>query len=110
MALSKIEGITFNVKGNGLMYPYMIGGREMITGVQDENGNPIKSLILPLRPVDLNLEQDEGISRFCKSKVNERWRFRVTNGKVPGAFFMLKWAAMYTIPLYSAREESELGG
>ena len=108
MALSKIEGFTLNARGNGTLYPYFIAGRTVVTG-QNELG-PIHGTVIPCRPIDLEIMENEGLSRMVPSKVSERWRMRFTNGKVPGAFFMLKWLAIYTIPLYQARSESELGG
>lgn len=108
MALSKIEGFTLNARGNGTLYPYAIGGRAMVTG-QDDKG-PIKSLLLPLRPIDLGLMESEGISRMSPSRVNERWRLRFTNGKKPDAWFSLKWLSIYTIPFAASRDQSESGG
>lgn len=110
MALSKIEGFTLNARGAGTLYPYFIGGRSMITGQQDLQGNPVKSLIIPCRPIDLDILESEGLSRMVPSKINERWRMEFNNGKQPNAWFELKWLAMYSIPMYSAREQSEVGG
>lgn len=109
MALCKFEGFSMNARGNGTLFPYAIAGRTMFTG-WDENLNPLHSNILPLRPIDLNIMESEGLSRMAPSKVNERWRLRVTNGKVPGAWFSLKTIIMYTIPMFAARDESEAGG
>jgi hypothetical protein len=109
MALSKIEGFTLNARGSGTLYPYFIGGRELVTG-QNEDGSPIKSLLLPCRTVDLSAMQSEGISRMVPSRVNERFRMRFTNGKVAGSYFSLKWLAMYSIPFAGARDESEGNG
>ena len=108
MSLSKIEGFTLNARGNGTLYPYFIGGREMITG-QNQQG-PLKGLIIPCRPIALDVNENEGLSRMVPSKISERWRMRFTNGKQANSWFSLKWLAMYTIPMYSARDESELGG
>jgi hypothetical protein len=108
MALSKIEGFTLNARGNGTLYPYFLAGRTVVTG-QNTLG-PIHGTIIPCRPIDLDIMENEGMSRMVPSKISERWRMRFTNGKVPGAWFNLKWLAMYTIPMFSAREESELGG
>ena len=108
MALCKIEGFSLNAKGNGTLYPYVIAGRAMVTG--QNNLGPIRSNILACRPIQLDILENEGLSRMVPSKLNERFRMRFTNGKVPDAWFSLKWLAMYTIPFYSARDESEVGG
>jgi hypothetical protein len=110
MALSKIEGFTLNARGNGTLYPYFIGGRQMLTNTVDDTGKAIRGLILPCRPIDLNVLESEGLSRMVPSKINERWRMEFNNGKVPDAWFELKWLAMYSIPMYQARDESEMGG
>jgi len=110
MALSKIEGFTLNARGNGTLYPYFIGGRQMLTNTVDATGNAIKGLILPCRPIDLNILESEGLSRMVPSKINERWRMEFNNGRVADSWFELKWLAMYSIPMYQARDESEMGG
>ena len=81
----------------------------MITGY-DEQGEPIRDFVIPVRPLDLNIVSTEGQSRMVPSKISEKWRLRLTNGKVPDAWFNCKWIAMYTIPMFAAREESEVGG
>ena len=108
MALCKIEGFTLNARGNGTLYPYFLAGRTVVTG--ENQLGPIHGTIIPCRPIDLDIMENEGLSRMVPSKLSERWRMRFTNGKVPGAFFMLKWLAIYTIPMYQARDESEAGG
>jgi hypothetical protein len=110
MALCKFEGFSLNAKGNGTLYPYALAGRAMVTS-WDENGQAVnRNNILPLRPVDLDVMESEGLSRMAPSKINERWRMRFWNGKVPDAWFSLKLLIMYTIPMFSARDESEAGG
>lgn len=110
MSLCKIEGFTLNARGNGTLYPYFLAARTMVTS-WDENGQAVnRNNILPCRPVDLNIMESEGLSRMVPSKWNEKWRMRFTNGKVPDTWFSLKWLAMYSIPVFVAREESELGG
>jgi hypothetical protein len=108
MALCKIEGFTLNARGNGTLYPYFLAGRTVVTG--ENQLGPLHGTIIPCRPIDLDIMESEGLSRMVPSKLSERWRMRFTNGRVPGAFFMLKWLAMYTIPMYQARDESEAGG
>jgi hypothetical protein len=108
MALSKIEGFTLNARGNGTLFPYFLAGRTMVTGQNDLG--PIRSNIIACRPIQLDIMENEGLSRMVPSKVNERWRMRFTNGKIADAWFSLKYLAMYSIPMYSGREESEQGG
>lgn len=108
MSLSKIEGFTLNARGNGTLYPYMLAGRTVLTS--ENQLGPLHGTIIPCRPIDLDVMENEGLSRMVPSKINERWRMRFTNAKVADAWFALKWLAIYTIPMYQARDESELGG
>jgi len=109
MALSKIEGFTLNARGNGQIYAYFLAGRDMVTG-QSESG-PIRSKVLRVaRPIDLTVDQNQGISRMVPSKVNERWRMHFDNGKQADNWASLKWLAIYSIPMYGARDQSEAGG
>ena len=107
MALCKIEGFTLNARGNGTLYPYFIAARAMVVG-RDADGGAISGNIIPCRPIDLDIMEMKGLSRMVPSKVNEKWRMRFTNGKVADAWFNLKWLSMYSIPMYSAREENEM--
>lgn len=107
MALSKIEGFLLNARGAGLLYPWVLAARKSAFG---QKGGPKKALAIRARPIDLDIDQGEGISRAVPTKLNEKWRLRFTNGKVPGAWASLKWAAIYTIPMFSGRAESESGG
>jgi hypothetical protein len=108
MSLSKIEGFTLNARGNGTLYPYFLAGRTMVTD-QNQLG-PVHGTIIPCRPIQLDVMENEGLSRMVPSKINERWRMRFTNGKVADAWFALKWLAIYSIPMYQARDSSEAGG
>lgn len=107
MAQSKCEGFLLNARGSGLLYSWLLAARKSAFGQQ---GGPKKRLSIPVRPIDLDVDQGEGISRAVPTKMNEKWRLRFTNGKVPGAWASLKWAAIYTIPMFSGRAESESGG
>ncbi|MGA7885234.1 MAG: hypothetical protein WCA44_05780 [Acidobacteriaceae bacterium] len=108
MALCKIEGFSLNARGNGTLYPYFLAGRTMVTG--EVPLGPINPLVIACRPVDLDIMENEGLSRMVPSRISERWRMRFTNGGIPGAWFALKSLSIYAIPMYQAREESELGG
>jgi hypothetical protein len=108
MALCKIEGFTLNARGNGTLYPYFLAARAMVTG-QGPDG-PLHGNIIACRPIQLDINEMEGLSRMVPSKLNEKWRMRFSNGRVPDAWFSLKWLAIYSIPMYSARDESESGG
>ena len=109
MALIKIEGFSLNARGQGTLFPYFLAGRDMLTGY-NQQGNPMMSRMIACRPIDLDVEEDEGLSRMVPSKINERWRMRYTNGKVKDSWFSLKWLAMYQIPFASARPQSQGGG
>lgn len=108
MAMSKIEGFQLNAKGNGKIYPRLIGGRKMLYD-QPESG-PVESLFIPLPPLDLNIEQSEGISYEVEERYNEKWRIGFSNGKVAGAWASIKWVSIFSIPFFSARDGGERGG
>lgn len=105
MALGRIEGFVGNMRGAGTIFPSFLAARDMVFD-QGESG-PIRSKEIPCKPVDLNLEQGIGITRKVVKKYNERWRMRFTNGKQPGAWASLKYLAIYTIPMFAGREESQ---
>jgi len=98
----KPEGFNLNATGNGTLFPFFIGARDMVTGNAQE-----KSRILPLRPVALTPDQNEGITRKCPPKINEYWRVRFTNGKIPGNFKSLKFMTMYIIPWSGGRDPGD---
>lgn len=107
MALSKIEGFQLNAKGNGKIYPRLIGGRKML--FDTENGQ-VDQLWIPLPAMDLNIEQSEGISYEVEERYNEKWRVGFSNGKVPGAWASIKWISIFAIPFFTAHEGGEAGG
>lgn len=109
MAVSKCEGFVLNARGAGKLFAWMLGMRASKYGQQQ--GAPAKPPVIPVRrPIDLDIEQGEGITRAVPTVLSEKWRMRFTNGKVPGAWCSIKWLGIYTIPMYSGREESEKGG
>lgn len=108
LALCKIEGFSMNARGNGVLYPYFIAGRAKFDN-QHKSG-PLDKNVLAVRPINLTPDENEGLSRMVPSKLNERWRLRWSNGKVPGAWWSVKWAAIYSIPMFGARPESQQGG
>lgn len=111
MTLRKIEGFNLNARGLGQLFPSFLAGRAMVTDWNPDGSPAKRSFELKCRAIDLVPNQSVGISRWAPAaKINERWRLRFTNGKVPGAWAELKYAALYSIPWSSGRGESELGG
>ena len=94
--------------GDGLLFAWLLGARKSAFG--QSKGMPKQPLVIRVRPINLDIDQGEGISRAVATKLNEKWRLRFTNGKIAGAWASLKWAAIYSIPMYSGRTESESGG
>jgi len=103
-ALSKCEGLNLNARGYGLINATFLSGRDMLTDWQP--GSPTTRAV-KVRPFDLSLNQSAGISRNVESRVNEHWMVEFDNGKQPGVWAELKYLAIYTIPMYSARDGSE---
>jgi hypothetical protein len=109
MALSKLEGFVLNARGAGKIPVWLLAMRASAYG--QARGKPKVPLAIRVkRDIDLDVEQGEGISRGMRGPLSEKWRMRFTNGKVPGAWCSLKWAAIYVIPMFGGRTESERGG
>lgn len=107
MAVSQIEGFVLNARGNGKIPWWILGARKSAYGQTSGSKQPL--VIQGKRPIDLNIEQGQGISRTVPPKLNEKWRLRFTNGKQAGTWASLKWAAIYVVPMYSGRTEGKSG-
>lgn len=103
MTVLKIIGVNINARGNGLLFASFLAMRTMVT----DRLAGTTSKELKLQPITLTPDEAIGISRMCPSKINERWRLRLTNGKVKDAWFDMKYATIFTSPVATAREESE---
>lgn len=108
MAVSKIEGFALNARGAGKIQAWILAARKSAFG--QATSGPKQPLAIRVRDIDLDVEQGEGISRAVTDKLNEKWRLRFTNGKQADCWASLKWAAIYTIPTFTGRAESERGG
>lgn len=106
-ALCKPEGYNLNATGEGLLLSSFIASREMVT---DEGGE--QKLIqetdeMEMDPVALSPKQVAGITRKCGPSLNEFWRVRFTNGKVPGSWFSLKALTTFVIPFTGGRDAGD---
>lgn len=103
MSLGKLAGINLNVRGNGKMtVSFLPGGKKATDWHPGDKDYEVK-----LRPVDLTPDPSKGISRPAPARLNERWRPRFTNGKVPDAWFAIKMAVVYVTPMFQGRESGE---
>lgn len=102
-AMCKPEGFNLNATGSGLCYASLLAARDMVTGPGE------KSKEIQLRPIPLDPDQKIGITRKAPVKINEFWRVRFTNGKVPDAWVSLKCMTFYLIPFTAGRGEQDRG-
>lgn len=106
-AVCKPEGFNLNAAGWGTMFPSFISSRDMVS---DEGGETklIQELEeLVMEPVTLTPKQNIGITRKCPPSVNEFWRLRFTNGKIPNNWFSLKQVTSYIIPVTPGRDPGD---
>ena len=103
LGLSKIEGFTLNATGDGTINASFFAARDMKTDWHPAG----KSRELRVRPFDLSIDQQAGISRKVPSKLNEYWGLEFNNGKRPDVWCSLKFLKVYTIPTFDSREEDE---
>lgn len=102
-ALSHLQGANFNVRGYGLLYASFIPGARMVTDWRPGD----KPFEVKLRPLELELVPTKGITRMAPSRTNEKWRLRLTNGKVADNWCAIKEAIVFTSPMFSGREVNE---
>lgn len=98
-ALSHLQGVNLSVRGVGELYVSFIPGARQVTDWKPGD----KVFEVKLRPMELQLVPSKGISRNTPPKLNEKWRMRVTNGKVPDAWFALKEAVVFTSTMFQGR-------
>jgi hypothetical protein len=106
-AVCKPEGMNLNACGNGQLLTSFIASRDAVT---DEGGEQklIQELDeLVMDPIDLTPVQTAGITRKCAPSVNEFWRVRLSNGKVPGSWNSLKAMTTYMIPVTVGRDPGD---
>lgn len=100
---SKLAGMNLNIRGNGTLFASFLPGSKRVTDFK-KTGKPYE---VKLREVGLELNPSRSISLGSKSRTNERWRPRLTNGCVADAYFSLKYMVCYVNPVFMSRESSE---
>jgi hypothetical protein len=60
-----------------------------------------------LRPFQLEKNPTKGLTRNSPSRLNERWRPRITNGKIADAWGAVKYMTVFVAKMFDARESSE---
>lgn len=108
MALSLCEGFLANMRGAGQIMAWFLGMRA--SKFQQLDGKKAPPVVPIKRPINLDIEQSQGISRMLRPVLSEKWRIRFTNNKTAGAWCSLKWITLYTIPLFTGRTEGEGSG
>jgi hypothetical protein len=99
MAVSMLGGVSLNALGQGLMKVSVMIGRSYVTS---SDRGPVETQEIKLAPFKLTPENWKGYSAGGRGQ-NERFRCRVTNGKVTNAWFGLKYVNLFTRPIFSGR-------
>ncbi|HEV2274438.1 MAG TPA: hypothetical protein VGR96_09745, partial [Acidobacteriaceae bacterium] len=99
MAVSMLGGMSINALGSGLMNVSVMVARSYVTSSQQ---GPVETREIKLPPFKLTPENWKGYSGGARGQ-NERFRGRFTNGKVPDAWFALKYCNLFTRPIFSGR-------
>lgn len=103
MSVCQITGFNANALGNGTIFPSFLAARAMVTDFQTGS----KSKEIKMRPFDLSPDQGIGISRGCQARTNERWRLHLHNGAAPGVWASIKYACLFSRPVFDGRSELE---
>lgn len=101
--LSHLQGVNLNARGVGNLFCSFIPGDRMVTDWQPG----MKPFEVKLRPFVLELNPTKGLSRLSPPKLNEKWRLRMTNGKIPDTWCAVKTAVIFTSPMFAGREANE---
>jgi len=106
-SVCKPEGFNLNACGYGTLFASFLASRAMET---DQGGVTLlvqELFELECQPIPLTVTQISGITRKVEPAVNEFWRVRFTNGKVPDAWFSLKAMTAYVIPVTGGRDSGD---
>jgi hypothetical protein len=104
MPVSMLGGVSLNALGRGLLHVSAMAGRSYVTSAGVGNQGPMATREIKLRPFPVTPETYKGYSGGARG-MNEWFRLRVANGKVADAWFALKFAVLYTRPLFTGRTE-----
>jgi hypothetical protein len=106
MAIQMLGGVSLNAVGNGPMtVSVMVGRTFKVSPGQGRFGPYQETNEIKLPNFDLTPQIAKGYDAGGRGQ-NERFRMRFTNGKRPDCWFDLKYAALYTRPLFSGRTGS----
>jgi hypothetical protein len=105
MTLCKLQGLNMNVRGNGSLNVSFIAGARRITDWIP--GDPQPRWLVKLKPIQLEINPSQGISRNTPSRLNERWRVRYDNGAIPDAWFSMKYSCVFISPMFQGRLAAE---
>ena len=98
MTQCKLAGINMNARGNGNLFVSFIAGARRITDWQADTPQP--KWLVEMKPIQLELNPTQGLSRNTPSRLNERWRIRFTNGAIADAWFSMKYACLFINPMF----------
>ncbi len=103
-SVCKPEGFNLNACGWGTLFASFIASRDTVSDEGGENKLIQELDELQCEPIALTPKQVSGITRKVPPSVNEFWRVRFTNGKIPGNWFSLKAMVVYVIPFTGGRD------
>ena len=102
MAVSMLGGISANALGVGLMDVSVMVARSFVTSSGQPGSAPYETREIKLQPFKLTPENWRGYSGGGRGQ-NERFRARFTNGKRPDNWFAIKYANLFSRPIFSGR-------
>jgi len=105
MTLCKLQGLNMNARGNGSLFVEFIAGARRITDWEADTPQP--SWLVKMKPIQLELNPTKGISKNTPSKLNERWRLRLTNGCIADAWWSMKYSCVFISPMFAGRLAGE---
>lgn len=105
MAVSMLGGITLNAVGSGAMDVSVLMARSSVTASGVGDHGPEVAREIRLAPFRLTPDNWRGYSGGARGQ-NERFRCRFTNNNVADAWFGLKYASLFTRPLFTGRTGS----
>jgi hypothetical protein len=102
MTVSMLGGASINALGSGAMTVSVLVMRSYVDSPGVGNQGPQQTREIKLPSFPLTPENWESYSGGARGQ-NERFRMRFTNGTQRDAWFALKYAALFTRPLFTGR-------
>ncbi len=94
LRVNQLGGVGVNATGSGDLNVSVVYGRK---NASSPDGR------IDLKPLNLNNTQDKAPPSIGARGQNERFRLRLSNGKVPNSWFDVKYAVLYARPVASSR-------